>query len=65
MRLTTSFCKKKYVQNLLREKSARRGQGSMGCGATDDDDDVLTARSRVQVDKLTVAQLIMKFPNYN
>jgi hypothetical protein len=39
VRLTTSSCKKKFVENLLRKKNARRGQGSMGCGATDDDDD--------------------------
>jgi hypothetical protein len=39
MRLTTSSSKKKFVENLLREKNARRGQGSMGCGATDDDDE--------------------------
>jgi hypothetical protein len=39
MRLTTSSCKKKFVENLLREKIARIGQGSMGCDATDDDDD--------------------------
>jgi hypothetical protein len=39
MRLTTSSCKKKFVENLLREKNSRREQGSMGCGATDDDDD--------------------------
>jgi hypothetical protein len=39
VRLTTSSCKNKFVENLLREKNARRGQGSMGCGATDDDDD--------------------------
>jgi hypothetical protein len=39
VRLTTSSCKKKFVENLLREKNARRGQGSMGCGVTDDDDD--------------------------
>jgi hypothetical protein len=38
MRLTTSPCKKKFVENLLRGKNARRGEGSVGCGATDDDD---------------------------
>jgi hypothetical protein len=37
VRLTTSPCKKKFVENLSREKNARRGKGSMGCGATDDD----------------------------
>jgi hypothetical protein len=39
VRLTTSSCKNKFVENLLRKKNLRRG--SMGCGATDggDDDD--------------------------
>jgi hypothetical protein len=41
VRLTTSSCKNKFVENLLREKNARRDQGSMGCGATDDDDDIV------------------------
>jgi hypothetical protein len=39
MRLTTSSCKTTFVENLLRKKNTRRGQGFMGCGATDDDDD--------------------------
>jgi hypothetical protein len=39
MRLTTSHCKKKLVENLLRKK--RRGQGPfLCCGATDDDGDM-------------------------
>jgi hypothetical protein len=37
VRLTTSPCKKKFVENLLRGKTPIRGQGSMGCGATDVD----------------------------
>jgi hypothetical protein len=39
VRLTISSCEKKFVENLQRKKNARRGQGSMICGATDDDDD--------------------------
>jgi hypothetical protein len=39
MRLTTSPCKKKFVENRVRKKNLRRGQGSyLGCGATDCDD---------------------------
>jgi hypothetical protein len=44
VRLTTSLCKKKFVENLL--KNPRRGQGSyLGCGATDDDGDKLKVTS--------------------
>jgi hypothetical protein len=38
VRLTTSSCKKKFVENLLRKTNLRKGQSSMGCGATDVDD---------------------------
>jgi hypothetical protein len=39
VRLTTSPCKNKFVENLLKKKYPRRGQGSyLGCGACDDDD---------------------------
>jgi hypothetical protein len=38
MRLTTSLCKNKFVDNIL--KNPGRGQGSyLGCGVIDDDDD--------------------------
>jgi hypothetical protein len=41
VRLTTSPCKKKFVENLLRKKKILEEAKAhlQGCGATDDDDD--------------------------